>query len=87
MLLQEGVDSPAAIDNFAKSQALPMGPYELMDYVGIDTVVHSLEYYSKTLSPDYGKCTYYNLVIIISIYFDSWHYEDTNVNSQIRLNL
>ena len=60
MLLQEGVDSPASIDNFAKSQAHPMGPYELMDYVGIDTVVHSLEYYSKTLSPDYGKCTYYN---------------------------
>ncbi|EQD26202.1 3-hydroxybutyryl-CoA dehydrogenase, partial [mine drainage metagenome] len=63
MLLQTGVDSPEAVDTFAKSQALPMGPYELMDYVGIDTVVHSLEYYSKTLSGDYGKCTYYGKMI------------------------
>ncbi|MHB8360266.1 MAG: 3-hydroxyacyl-CoA dehydrogenase/enoyl-CoA hydratase family protein [Thermoplasmataceae archaeon] len=63
MLLQTGVDSPEAVDTFAKSQALPMGPYELMDYVGIDTVVHSLEYYSKTLSRDYGKCTYYGKMI------------------------
>ena len=63
MLIQSGIDSPAAIDTFAKAQALPMGPYELMDYVGIDTVVHSLDYYSKTLSPDYGKCTYYGRMI------------------------
>jgi enoyl-CoA hydratase/3-hydroxyacyl-CoA dehydrogenase len=53
LLLENKVDSPEAIDAFAKSQALPMGPYELMDYVGIDTVLHSLEYYSKTLSKDY----------------------------------
>lgn len=54
LLLENKVDSPQAIDAFAKSQALPMGPYELMDYVGIDTVLHSLEYYEKTLSKDYG---------------------------------
>lgn len=57
LLLENKVDSPEAIDSFAKSQALPMGPYELMDYVGIDTVLHSLEYYSKTLSSAYGKTT------------------------------
>ncbi|MGP6293537.1 3-hydroxyacyl-CoA dehydrogenase NAD-binding domain-containing protein [Caldiplasma sukawensis] len=55
VLLDHKVDKPEAIDAFAKSQGLPMGPYELMDYVGVDTVYHSLEYYSKTLSPDYGK--------------------------------
>ena len=55
LLLENNVDTPQAIDYFAKGQGLPMGPYELMDYVGIDTVLHSLEYYAKTLSPDYGK--------------------------------
>lgn len=57
LLLEKKVDSPEAIDAFAKSQALPMGPYELMDYVGIDTVLHSLDYYSKTLSSAYGNTT------------------------------
>lgn len=44
-----------AIDAYFKTQGLPMGPYELMDYVGLDTVVHSLDYFSKELSPDYLK--------------------------------
>ena len=57
LLLDRKIDTPASIDIFAKSQGLPMGPYELMDYVGIDTVVHSLEYYAKELSPEYGKCS------------------------------
>ncbi len=48
--------NPADVDAFARSQGLPMGPYELMDYVGLDTVVHSLDYFAKELSPDYGSC-------------------------------
>ena len=47
--------SPESVDAFAKSQGLPMGPYELMDYVGVDTVYHSLEYYAREIDPDYGK--------------------------------
>ncbi len=55
-LLLDGniISSPAEVDNFARTQGLPMGPYELMDYVGIDTVVASLEYFAKELSPDYN---------------------------------
>lgn len=56
-LLDKNVARPEEIDTFARGQGLPMGPYELMDYVGIDTVVHSLDYYEKELSPDYGKCS------------------------------
>lgn len=56
LFLDNNLDSYDAIDRFARNQGLPMGPYELMDYVGVDTVVHSLEYYSKELSPEYGKC-------------------------------
>lgn len=56
-LLDKNIARPEEIDTFARGQGLPMGPYELMDYVGIDTVVHSLDYYQKELSPDYGKCS------------------------------
>jgi len=59
LLLEKKIDTPDAIDRFARGQGLPMGPYELMDYVGIDTVVHSLEYYAKEISPEYGKCSLY----------------------------
>ncbi len=56
LLLDMQIDTFDSIDRFGRNQGLPMGPYELMDYVGIDTVVHSMEYYEKELSPDYGKC-------------------------------
>lgn len=56
LILDKNVASPAEVDVFAKGQGLPMGPYELMDYVGIDTAVHSMDYYAKELSEDYGKC-------------------------------
>ncbi|HZY47234.1 MAG TPA: 3-hydroxyacyl-CoA dehydrogenase NAD-binding domain-containing protein [Candidatus Bathyarchaeia archaeon] len=48
------IASTAEVDNFARSQGLPMGPYELMDYVGLDTVLSSLEYFASELSPDYN---------------------------------
>ncbi|MHA1235547.1 MAG: 3-hydroxyacyl-CoA dehydrogenase family protein, partial [Promethearchaeota archaeon] len=32
---------------------MPMGPCELSDYVGIDTMFHVGNYYAKTLSPDF----------------------------------
>ncbi len=51
------IAKPEEIDKYFKSQGLPMGPYQLFDYVGIDTVVDSLKYYGKELSPDYSKCT------------------------------
>ncbi|MDP8012141.1 MAG: 3-hydroxyacyl-CoA dehydrogenase NAD-binding domain-containing protein [Thermoplasmata archaeon] len=59
LLIENKVASPEEIDAFAKMQGMPMGPYELIDYVGIDVVYHSMEYYAKTLNPDYGKCKVY----------------------------
>jgi enoyl-CoA hydratase/3-hydroxyacyl-CoA dehydrogenase len=56
LLLDRGV-APAEVDTYFKRQGLPMGPYELMDYVGVDVVVHSLEYYGEELSADYKKCS------------------------------
>ncbi|MBD3194101.1 MAG: 3-hydroxyacyl-CoA dehydrogenase family protein [Candidatus Lokiarchaeota archaeon] len=40
------------IDADAKG-LMPMGPCELMDYTGIDTVVHTMNYYAETLSEDF----------------------------------
>lgn len=59
-ILEKGLAKPEEIDAFSKAQGLPMGVYELMDYVGIDTVVHSLNYYRDALDREFGKCTYFN---------------------------
>jgi enoyl-CoA hydratase/3-hydroxyacyl-CoA dehydrogenase len=32
---------------------MPMGPCELADYVGLDTMIHVSKYYQETLSPDF----------------------------------
>ncbi|MGC9208676.1 MAG: 3-hydroxyacyl-CoA dehydrogenase NAD-binding domain-containing protein [Nitrososphaeria archaeon] len=56
LVADKGIAKPEEVDAFARSQGLPMGPYELMDFVGLDVVYDSLEYYAKTLSPDYAKC-------------------------------
>ena len=57
LILDKGVASPAEVDTFAKAQGLPMGPYELLDFVGVDIGADSLAYFSEALSPEYGKGT------------------------------
>lgn len=49
-MLQEGVASPADIDKALKlGLNHPMGPFELVDLVGLDTRLHILEYLHKAL--------------------------------------
>jgi enoyl-CoA hydratase/3-hydroxyacyl-CoA dehydrogenase len=62
-VLDKGIEKPEELDTYAKTQGLPMGPYELMDFVGIDTVVHSLDYYAKTLSDEYNKCVTFRTLV------------------------
>ncbi len=57
LLLDRGVASPAEIDTFARGQGLPMGPYELLDFVGVDVGADSLAYFASALSPEYGRGT------------------------------
>jgi len=52
-ILDEGKIKPDAIDTVMKATGMPMGPFELADYVGIDVFYHTLKYYSGTLSPEY----------------------------------
>jgi enoyl-CoA hydratase/3-hydroxyacyl-CoA dehydrogenase len=55
LVLDRGIATPEEVDSYAKSQGLPMGPYELLDFVGVDIAWASLSYFSKTLSSEYGR--------------------------------
>jgi 3-hydroxybutyryl-CoA dehydrogenase len=49
-MLQEGIASPRDIDKALKlGLNHPMGPFEMIDLVGLDTRLHILEYLHKTL--------------------------------------
>ena len=52
LILQDGQPSPEEFDA-AMKPLMPMAPFELMDYVGIDIAYHSLDYFAKVLSPEY----------------------------------
>jgi enoyl-CoA hydratase/3-hydroxyacyl-CoA dehydrogenase len=52
-ILDEGKIRPDEIDTTMKRMGIPMGPFELADFVGIDVFCHTLEYYAEKLSPDY----------------------------------
>lgn len=53
-MLQEGIASAADIDRALKvGLNHPMGPFELVDLVGLDTRLHILEYLHKTLGDKY----------------------------------
>ncbi|HOS97074.1 MAG TPA: 3-hydroxyacyl-CoA dehydrogenase NAD-binding domain-containing protein [Deltaproteobacteria bacterium] len=53
ILLDKGSPTPAQFDAAFKA-LMPMTPFELFDYVGLDIVLHTQDYYSKTLSKDYA---------------------------------
>jgi enoyl-CoA hydratase/3-hydroxyacyl-CoA dehydrogenase len=55
LVLDNKIAEPAEVDNFARAQGLPMGPYELLDFVGVDIGADSLAYFAVALSPEYGK--------------------------------
>jgi enoyl-CoA hydratase/3-hydroxyacyl-CoA dehydrogenase len=55
LILDKGIATPPEVDVYAKSQGLPMGPYELLDFVGVDIGADSLAYFAKAVSPEYGK--------------------------------
>lgn len=53
-MLQEGIASAADIDKALKlGLNHPMGPFELVDLVGLDTRLHILEYLHKSLGEKY----------------------------------
>jgi 3-hydroxybutyryl-CoA dehydrogenase len=57
LMLQEGVASPEDIDKALKlGLNHPMGPFELVDLVGLDTRLSILEYLHRSLGEKYRPC-------------------------------
>lgn len=52
LILQEGKPAPEEFDAAMKPY-MPMAPFELMDFVGIDIAYHSLAYFAEVMSPEY----------------------------------
>jgi len=55
-ILEAGHPTPEEFDA-AMKPFMPMAPFELLDYVGIDIGVHGMEYMMKVLSPEYKPST------------------------------
>ena len=53
VLYERGLVNPEAVDAKIRSIGAPMGPYEIMDYTGLDVNLHGMEYFSGTLSPEF----------------------------------
>ncbi len=51
-ILEAGHPTPEEFDAAIKP-VMPMPPFELVDYVGIDVAVHGMDYFSQVLSQDY----------------------------------
>jgi len=54
LILEKNIATPEEVDAAFKP-FMPMAPYELMDFVGIDIAYHSLKYLHDRLSPDYSS--------------------------------
>jgi len=54
LIQEKNIASPEEVDAAFKP-FMPMAPYELMDFVGIDIAYHSLKYLHDRLSPDYSS--------------------------------
>jgi enoyl-CoA hydratase/3-hydroxyacyl-CoA dehydrogenase len=52
-LYDKGLVNPEAVDAKLRSIGVPMGPYELMDFTGLDVNLHGMAYFGKTLSPEF----------------------------------
>jgi len=54
-ILDEGIAQPEEIDALMrKSLGMPMGPCELMDYIGIDTAYRASGYFAESVHPDFA---------------------------------
>jgi len=53
LLEKQGIEAAEGIDAKMRKLGMPMGPYEIMDFAGIDVGYHGALYYADRLSPDY----------------------------------
>jgi enoyl-CoA hydratase/3-hydroxyacyl-CoA dehydrogenase len=53
LMVERGLATPMEIDAKAKKAGMPMGPYEVMDYIGLDVSYHIARSFSERLSHDH----------------------------------
>ncbi len=53
-ILDHGIAQPEEVDALLRKLGLPMGPYELMDYTGIDINYHAGRYFAQAVHPDFA---------------------------------
>ena len=58
LMLERGEAVPMEIDAKMKQMGMPMGPYEIMDYTGLDVAYHSFLYFADKLSKDYAPSSW-----------------------------
>ncbi|NWF78061.1 MAG: 3-hydroxyacyl-CoA dehydrogenase family protein [Chloroflexi bacterium] len=58
LMLERGVATPVEIDARMKRAGAPMGPYELMDYIGLDVSYHIARNFSERLSRDHEPASW-----------------------------
>jgi enoyl-CoA hydratase/3-hydroxyacyl-CoA dehydrogenase len=58
LMLEKSEAVPMEIDAKMKQMGMPMGPYEIMDYTGLDVAYHSFLYFADKLSKDYAPSSW-----------------------------
>jgi enoyl-CoA hydratase/3-hydroxyacyl-CoA dehydrogenase len=53
-IVDAGIAKPEEIDALMRKLGMPMGPFELMDYTGLDVSYHGRHYYAKVIHPDFA---------------------------------
>jgi len=53
-ILDHGIAEPEEVDALLRKLGMPMGPYELMDYTGIDINYHASLYFARAVHPDFA---------------------------------
>ncbi len=53
-ILDEKIAEPEQVDAVMRKLGMPMGPYETMDYTGLDINVHGSNYYAQAIHPDFA---------------------------------
>ena len=52
-ILDKGIATPEEVDATMRKTGAPMGPFELMDYTGVDIFYNAMKYYARTISPEF----------------------------------
>jgi enoyl-CoA hydratase/3-hydroxyacyl-CoA dehydrogenase len=52
--LDNNVVEPEEVDATMQTLGMPMGPYELMDYTGLDINFHAAAYFAEAIHPDFA---------------------------------